>query len=353
FLNTTKMSSKNNPEHPPSKSLPPLSNFWLPTFIKNQFLTTIPLPKHPQVQSKTAIITGSNTGLGFEASRQLISLGLSHLVMGVRNLQKGREAANKLEQEREGVKIDVWELDMCEYDSIKAFAKKCETLESVDFVILNAGLSPSKFETVEGTGHEVAVQVNHFSTALLTLLLIPILKTKSPNPHISIVNSLTAHLCTFPTYKQSPLLPSFDDPANFISPGERYGVSKLLSQLFIVRLSEKVSADDVVINMVDPGLTSGTNLGGHHNAKGFGGMIVRAILRMVGRRVEEGAATYADAVFGHGRESHGCFLMSCEIAPLAGWYYTHGDVLVDQVWNETLQELHAAGFEDEISALVT
>lgn len=38
---------------------------------------------------------------------------------------------------------------------------------------------------------------------------------------------------------------------------------------------------------------------------------------------------------------------------LAGWYYTHGDVLVDQVWNETLQELHAAGFEDEISALVT
>ena len=233
--------------------------------------------------------------------------------MGVRNLEKGREAAKKLE--REGVKIDVWELDMCEYDSIRAFAKKCETLEKVDFVILNAGLSPSKFETVKETGHEVAVQVNHFSTVLLTLLFVPILKNKSPNPHISIVNSLTAHLCAFPNHKQNPLLPSFDDPANFISPSERYGVSKLLNQLFVVRLSEKVRADDVVINMVDPGLTSGTNLGGHHNAKGLGGMIVRMILRMVGRRVEEGAATYADAVFGHGKESHGCFLMSCEIAP--------------------------------------
>ncbi|RBR21361.1 uncharacterized protein FIESC28_04898 [Fusarium coffeatum] len=305
----------NNPDHPPSKYLPPLPNFWLPTFIKNQFLTTIPPPKYTQVQSKTAIITGSNTGLGFEASRQLISLGLSHLIMGVRNLQKGREAARKLEQEGKGVKIDVWELDMCEYDSIWAFAKKCGTLEKVDLVILNAGLSPSKFETVKGTGHELAVQVNHFSTALLTLLIIPILKTKSSNPHISIVNSLTAHLCAFPNHKQNPLLPSFDDPANFISPSERYGVSKLLNQLFVVRLSEKICADDVVINMVDPGLTSGTNLGGHHNAKGLGGMVVRTILKMVGRRVEEGAATYTDAVFGHGRESHGCFLMSCEIAP--------------------------------------
>ena len=38
---------------------------------------------------------------------------------------------------------------------------------------------------------------------------------------------------------------------------------------------------------------------------------------------------------------------------LAGWYYTHGDVLVDRVWNETLQELRAARFEDEIYALVT
>jgi len=179
-LNITKMPS--NPEHPtPSKFLPPLPNFWLPTFIRNQFLTTISLPKYPKVQSKTAIITGSNTGLGFEASRQLISLGLSHLIMGVRNLEKGREATKKLEQE--GVKIDVWELDMCEYDSIRAFAKKCETLESVDFVILNAGLSPSRFETVKETGHELAVQVNHFSTALLTLLLIPILKVKSSYQH--------------------------------------------------------------------------------------------------------------------------------------------------------------------------
>jgi NAD(P)-dependent dehydrogenase (short-subunit alcohol dehydrogenase family) len=235
--------SSNKAEHPtPSKNMSPLPNFWPPVFIKNQFLTTIPLPTrqaYPQVQNSVAVITGSNTGLGFEASKQLLSLGLSHLVTGVRNLEKGREAARRLQAAAPEAKIDVWELDMTSYPSIKAFAKKCEMeLSQLDFVILNAGLSPSKFEIVKETGHEVGVQVNHISTALLTLLLVPILKNKTTNhspPRITIVNSLTAHLCKFPNRDQRPLLKSFDNPNMPWNSGERYGVSKLLNQLFLVR----------------------------------------------------------------------------------------------------------------------
>ncbi|KAH7206044.1 hypothetical protein DER44DRAFT_320369 [Fusarium oxysporum] len=341
----------------PSRDMSPLPDFWLPVFWKNQFRTTIELPtreKYPQVEGSTAIITGSNTGLGFEASKQLLSLGLSHLIMGVRSIEKGNAAAEKLRKIAPSARIDVWQLDMQSYDSIQAFAKRCDTeLSRIDFVILNAGLSPSNFELVPDTGHEVGIQVNHISTALLTILLVPILKTKTSGhkpPRLTTVNSLTAHLCKFPNKDESPLLASFDDPK--ITPWssqERYGVSKLLNQLFVVKLCEIVSPDDVIINMVDPGLTKGTNLGGHHELGGVAGALAGAFFAICGRPVDRGAASYTNAVYGHGKESHGSFLMSCEIAPLAGWFYTHGDVLVDQVWNETLEELDFAGAKDIVS----
>ncbi|KAM0350233.1 hypothetical protein ACHAPU_003398 [Fusarium lateritium] len=350
-----------------SRDMPPLPDFWLPVFWKNQFRTTIELPtkeKYPQVQGSVAIITGSNTGLGFEASKQLLSLGLSHLIMGVRSLEKGKAAAQNLNAVAPSARIHVWQLDMESYDSVQAFAKKCESdLSRIDFVILNAGLSSTGFETATATGHEVTVQVNHFSTALLTLLLIPILRAKAKAkakakttghgpPRLTIVNSLTAHLCKFPTRDEKPLLASFDDPN--ITPWnsqERYGVSKLLNQLFLARLCEKVSPNDVIINMVDPGLTKGTNLGGHHEATGVAAALVKGLLSIAGRPVDRGAASYTDAVYGHGKESHGCFLMSCEIAPLACWFYTHGDVLVQQVWNETLEEFDFAGIKHVISGI--
>jgi hypothetical protein len=40
-----------------------------------------------------------------------------------------------------------------------------------------------------------------------------------------------------------------------------------------------------------------------------------------------------------------------DICRLAGWFYTHGDVLVDQVWNETIEELRTAGFGDDVSRI--
>jgi hypothetical protein len=65
--------------------------------------------------------------------------------------------------------------------------------------------------------------------------------------------------------------------------------------------------------MVDPGLTKGTNLA--RDAKGATGVAAKMFFSIAGRSVDRGAATYVDAVAGHGKESHGCFLMNCQIAP--------------------------------------
>lgn len=303
-----------------SKDMVPFGNFG-PIFFNNQFRTTIPLPTRemfPTITGKCAIITGSNTGLGVESARQLLSLGLAHLVMGVRSVDKGKAAAAKLRTANTSAKIDVWDLDMDSYDSIQAFALRCETLSQIDFVILNSGCSPVQFTTVPATTHEKTIQVNHLSTALLTILLLPILKSKSKSntinqtpPTLTIVNSVTAHLAKFPNKANRPLLPSFDTPEPW-DPNDRYGTSKLLSQLFTVKLADLIDPSDVTINMVDPGLTKGTGLA--RDATGMLMVAAKVFFAVAGRPVERGAATYVDAVVKKS-ESHGCFLMNCRVAP--------------------------------------
>ena len=306
-----------------SKDLPTFPPNFSKIFYKNQFKIKIPLPskeKFGSLAGKVAIVTGANQGLGFEASRQLLTLGLSHLILAVRSLEKGSAAASALATANPSAKIDVWALDMLSYDSIQSFVHKCDTdlPQRIDYTILNAGIAPTQFQKSISTGHEATVQVNHLSTALLTLLLLPTLKLKSrpqdPPPRLTIVNSVTAHLCKFPNRAQRPLLASFDDPKNPPwNPQERYGVSKLLSQLFLVRLAESIRPDDVIINMVDPGLTKGTNLG--RDASGLVLLASKAFFGIAGRTLDKGAATYVDALLGHGREAHGSFLMNCEVAP--------------------------------------
>jgi NAD(P)-dependent dehydrogenase (short-subunit alcohol dehydrogenase family) len=304
-----------------SKDLEPLKNFGS-VFWRNQFRTTIPLPDRTKLDSlngKVAVLTGSNTGLGYEAARQLLALGLSHLVMGVRSIERGKAAASHLQKANATAKINVWPLDMERYDSVKAFASKCDTeLPRIDYVVLNAGLSRLVASTNKTTGHEPTIQVNHLSTALLTTLLLPTLKAKasgnSAPARLTIVNSLTAHLCKFPNRNERPLISSFDDTSiTPFDPRERYGVSKLLNQLFTVKLADQVSSKDVIINMVDPGLTKGTKLA--RDTSGLLRVAASLFNYICGRPLDQGAATYIYALMEHGAESHGCFLMSNKIAP--------------------------------------
>lgn len=304
-----------------SKDMPPWQKFWGPVFYQNQFKTTIELPNKgtwPSAKGKCAIVTGSSSGLGLEAAAQLLDLGLSHLVIAARSLERGRLAASRLEKKHRSAKIDVFELEMESYESIQVFAQRCkDELPRIDYVILNAGVSPLNFATSKGSGHERAVQVNHLGTAYLAVLLLPILKSKSSGarpPILATVSSVMAHLSSFTNRDKRPLLPSFDDTK--ITPyesGDRYGASKLLSQLFFSKLADKVDSGDVTILMIEPGLVKGTGL--HRDGKGLSGALAGLFFGIAGRRVEHGAATYVDAVLRHDQSAHGCYLMNCKVAP--------------------------------------
>lgn len=284
--------------------------------IKRQRTTPTPLPSDLRITGQTAIVTGSNVGLGLAASRQLLGLGLSHLIMGVRSQAKGDAAAAQLREEFPDSQVSVWILDMESYDSIRAFAERCASLPRIDIVILNAGLTAASYTAVPGTGHELTMQVNYLSTALLALLLVPVLKSKkapgaTKPPVLSIVGSDSAYSAPLKT-TEGPLLAQFDDPKGYAQ-FSAYTSSKLLLTLFVGRLAELVDLGDVLINVSNPGMTKGTAFG--HDSSVILRMLFGVIQYFLARSVEVGASVYLDAALTRGAESHGKFISDWAIKP--------------------------------------
>lgn len=203
---------------------------------------------------------------------------------------------------------------MASYESIQAFASRVEKdLTRLDIVILNAGLVKQHFDIIKGTGHEESIQVNYLSTVLLNILLLPALKTKSPLSapgRLTIVGSGTALVAKFPNRHRVPLLKSFDIEAEWDA-NDRYATSKLLAHYYLVKLIDYVNPKDVVVNLVDPGLTKGSGL--FRKLSGFTATIFAVVSSAIARTLEEGSSAYVDAAVVKGEESHGCFVMDWKI----------------------------------------
>ena len=284
------------------------------------FLTpTKASPRNNNLRGQTGIVTGSNIGLGFEASRQLLDLGLSHLILAVRNKTKGDNARNELIRGAPGAQIEVWDLDMSSYDSVTDFSQKCETLPRLDFVILNAGIFKPEFEINKETGNEEVVQVNYLATVLLATQLISLTDEKSSSRSrpatITIVGSETAEWAVFKEQKEDQILPAFNNPKYF-DMKDRYYTSKLLQQIALIEVCRIVPSSRAIVNIVNPGLCYGSGL--HMevtNRFRILGIIFAFVKRMIGRSTSIGARTLVDAAVVQGPESHGQYLSDCARYP--------------------------------------
>ncbi|KAI1494081.1 hypothetical protein F5X96DRAFT_618943 [Biscogniauxia mediterranea] len=332
------------------------------TLLKQLFVHPKPIPASVRLEGQTAIITGANSGLGFEASRQLLQLGLSHLVVAVRSQKKGEDAAGRLQAEFPGARVEVSVLDMADYDSIVAFTQRCQGLETIDYAVLNAAAQNPRFERNDRTDHEAVFQTNYLSTALLTLLLAAIMREKkrksksqsSRVPVLSVVGSdamYSADVATSLSGSSSgswgSVFEFMDDPARFAKLPQ-YANSKLLLMMFVARLAEKTSPKDVIISVCNPGHTGGTGLGQVHDSSGSSssssGFVERYLLpifeRVVARPTHVGASVYTHALLMETEESHGSFVSDWAIKPYAPVMYTpEGRSMIDRLWDETVDEL--------------
>lgn len=137
----------------------------------------LPLILKPQdCKDKTFIVTGANSGIGYECAKHLVQLQAARVLITVRDLTKGEETRAKIEAEtgRSGV-IGIYRLDLTAFDSVRAFVTKIVSeVERVDGVVANAGTSNG--EWFENEGMEGNFTVNIFSNFLLMAMMQPYLK---------------------------------------------------------------------------------------------------------------------------------------------------------------------------------
>ncbi|EEA23323.1 hypothetical protein TMatcc_002182 [Talaromyces marneffei ATCC 18224] len=235
---------------------------FLGPFLYSQLFVT---PEYPSKSfaGQTIIVTGSNTGLGLEAARHFVRLGAEKVILAVRNLDAGETAKSSIEESTGRKNIcEVWELDLASYASVQAFAKRASSeLDRIDVLLENAGVA-TKIHFERAENHERTITVNVIGTFLLGLLLLPKLEetgTKNPveKPRWTIVTSEVHALTNLPECKDGNTFVSLDDPQKS-NMNDRYPTSKLLEVLVVRELAQRITNNNVVLNMLNPGLCHST-----------------------------------------------------------------------------------------------
>ena len=131
-------------------SVPSILFGFMPKFFYSQLFVTPPVPSK-DLTGKTIIVTGANTGLGKEAARHYVRLNAERVIIACRSLDKGEAAKKDIEAStgRKGA-IEVWQLDLSSYESVKQFAARAKSLRRLDSIVENAGISTANYNSVEG-----------------------------------------------------------------------------------------------------------------------------------------------------------------------------------------------------------
>ena len=125
-------------------------------WVRDQFLD---LPSVSEdLEGHIVIVTGANTGLGFECAMHFLRMKPAKLILAVRSIEKGQAAALRMIDETKETRpdiVEVWQLDMASFVSVQAFAQRVETLPRLDIVVLNSGVNTREWRTT-GDGYEIS-----------------------------------------------------------------------------------------------------------------------------------------------------------------------------------------------------
>jgi NAD(P)-dependent dehydrogenase (short-subunit alcohol dehydrogenase family) len=145
----------------------------------------------PNLHGRHVVITGANSGIGFEAARAFAAKG-AHVVLACRTRSKGEEAVARIREASPSAQLTLESLDLASLASIRAFADRVRTtLPSLELLVNNAGIMAiPRQETADG--FEMQMGTNHLGHFALTGLLLPSLLA-TPGSRVVTVSSVGHH----------------------------------------------------------------------------------------------------------------------------------------------------------------
>ncbi len=210
----------------------------------------------PDQSGKCFIVTGANTGIGFEISRVLAERG-ARVIMACRSKDKANQAIARIKQLSPDAELVFMSYDQADLESIREAASQLMKEPRIDALINNAGvMTPPLTRTKQG--FELQFGVNHLGCFAFTSLLLP--KLAETEASRVVVTSSFAHRSATIDWDDLNAESSYDKT-------KRYAASKLANALFFFELDRRLraSGSSVVAVGCHPGFAA-TDLGRHLGA---------------------------------------------------------------------------------------
>ncbi|KAI1314549.1 hypothetical protein EDD11_002024 [Mortierella claussenii] len=247
----------------------------------------------PDLTGKVAIVTGANTGLGFESTVALAAHG-AHVFLACRNQQRALDAITRAKEEIKKrypqaptePQLEFLELDLNDMrksrESAKTFLAKGLPLH---ILICNSGIMMTPFE-LSADGIETQFAVNHMGHFVFTLGLLDRIK-ESQSSRIVVLSSM-GHQSTVPGGIDFETL----NDESKSKPHTRYGRSKLANILFAKELARRLKDEKVYVNAVHPGFVS-TELSRHASTVygAVAGVFERGVTAVAAMNPKKGSLT--------------------------------------------------------------
>jgi len=214
----------------------------------------------PDQTGRVAIVTGANSGIGFETARVLADKGAT-VVMACRNLDKANPKADEIRSRHPSAHVEVMQLDLADLESVEAFADAFRGKHSrLDLLINNAGIMvPPLGKTAQG--FETQFGVNHLGHFALTAQLLDLVLDTSGSRIVNV--SSMAHKLGKIDFSNLNAEHGYNAQA-------AYGQSKLANLLFTYELQRRLekAGNDTLAVAAHPGWTA-TNLQEHAKSVKF------------------------------------------------------------------------------------
>jgi NAD(P)-dependent dehydrogenase (short-subunit alcohol dehydrogenase family) len=198
----------------------------------------------PDQTGRTAVVTGANTGLGYETAGALAAKG-AHVVLAVRNVEKGKAAADLITRANPGASVAVQELDLTSLDSIRSAADQLRAdYQAIDLLINNAGVMMTPKDTTKD-GFELQFGTNHLGHFALTNQLLDHLLAV-PGSRIVTVSSVGHRFARGIRFDDL----QWEREYNRV---RAYGQSKLANLMFTYELQRRLRGTDTIAAAAHPG----------------------------------------------------------------------------------------------------